>query len=328
MKPSRTIFIAILLFSCASSVLGQDEIADWLNPTVGARESKLRYQFDPRCDSAVTDQDAEMGWMTHDFDFSIPVWQDEHREWIISGQVHSRDLNTGAKFPDTAEAFPEDLWGTRMGFGVRQQFENGWVGGGSFGVESYSDQPFNSASEITLNARGYVRIPSTDKNAWLIYANLATEAHAYTGTLPIGAGYYWAPDRQFQALIGVPAVWAQYFPTRKWRLSAFYLFPLRINAKVSHYIVEDVELYAGYAWDQESYLRHDRADTDDRLYYYEQRLFSGVKWNFTSNMWVDLGGGYAFNRFWFEGEDYGDRDDQHIELEDRFYGALRVGMSF
>jgi len=45
-------------------------------------------------------------------------------------------------------------------------------------------------------------------------------------------------------------------------------------------------------------------------------------------MWFDAGGGYAFRRFFFEGEDYGDRDDNRLIVGDGPFVSLRLGARF
>jgi len=43
---------------------------------------------------------------------------------------------------------------------------------------------------------------------------------------------------------------------------------------------------------------------------------------------VNLSGGYAFDSFYFEGEDYDDRDQNRIDIENGPYGAFRVDVRF
>jgi len=44
------------------------------------------------------------------------------------------------------------------------------------------------------------------------------------------------------------------------------------------------------------------------------------------NVFIDLGGGYAFDRFWFEDDDYDDRGDTRIDIDDGLFVMLQVGI--
>lgn len=50
------------------------------------------------------------------------------------------------------------------------------------------------------------------------------------------------------------------------------------------------------------------------MFYYDQRVTGGVKLQFGRHLAVDLSSGYAFDRYYFEGDNYSDRDQNRIDI--------------
>ena len=46
------------------------------------------------------------------------------------------------------------------------------------------------------------------------------------------------------------------------------------------------------------------------------------------HFFAELNGGWAFDRFYFEGESYSDRRENRIDVGDGPWGAFRVGLRF
>ena len=73
-------------------------------------------------------------------------------------------------------------------------------------------------------------------------------------------------------------------------------------------IFRPLRVYAGFDWDSDHWFRYGRGDKDDRLYYYEKRATIGGRFDLR-HFGVEVFGGYAYDRFYFEGEGYKDRYD-------------------
>ena len=72
------------------------------------------------------------------------------------------------------------------------------------------------------------------------------------------------------------------------------------------------------------HFRHDRRGLENRLWYLEKTLSAGLRWRIADGVFLDASAGWAFDRFWFEGKTYEDRDFNRIDLAD---GPL-VGLWF
>ena len=73
-----------------------------------------------------------------------------------------------------------------------------------------------------------------------------------------------------------------------------------MKAKVTYEVLRPLRVYAGFDWDNDWYLRADRQRTSHRLFYYEKRLTGGIRFDL-KHVGFEVSGGYAFDRFYFEG---------------------------
>jgi len=320
--------VAVASLACGGEASGQDGLAKLLDPRLGRIKTSARYSVAGYPSESVRHQAAEFGFMQHDLTVTTPLSQDEQQEWSLTGKLKSLDINTGVKFPGTGGAFPEDLWDIRLEAAHRRHLDNGWLAGLMAEIGSASEAPFASAGEITVTTTGYVRIPAAGNDAWLVMLRFNTELDDLRGAplLP-GVGYHWVKDQTFQALIGAPYAWAQYEPVDKLKFSGM-VSPFDINAKAAYKLTDDVTLHAGYDWDEQRFVRHDRRHANERLFYYGQRLSAGVRWTLGGGLWIDASGGYAFGRFFFEGKRYHNRHDKRFRIGDTPFAAVTLGLDF
>lgn len=335
--------IGLLLILCMllgrACELGAQELAgNWFSPRVGELEASADYQnrsyFNQRTDQA----DADMQMTDHDLKVLLPVWQNDTDELAVTGRFKSLHLDTEALLPPTwklndpgtwsYEPFPDHLWDVRLGAGYRHKLDNGWIIGGQLEVGWPSDRPFNSFDDVAINANAFLRVPRGQRDAWLFFLNYANNREFWPHVPIPGVAYSWEPDDKLRALLGVPFSNLRYQPFEQLLLEASYFVPRTVSTKVSYLPVKPVRLYTGFEWSNQRFFRHDREDEDERLFYYEKRLQGGVRWDITEKIYVDVGGGFAFDRFWFEGEEYGDRGDSRINVGDGPFLAARVGITF
>ena len=189
------------------------------------------------------------------------------------------------------------------------KFSNGWSTGGEVTFGSASDRPFASVDELTASVMAFLRIPVGEHNAWLF-----SLMYSPTGELnfPVpGVAFYWQPSDSFNATIGVPTkIW--WHPTEDLTLEASWMPLTTVRAKASYHMWGGICVYTAYDMGNESYFLYDSPDSRDRFFYYDQRVTGGVRLEFGRQCVLDLCGGYAFDRHYFEGiteRDTGDRVD-------------------
>ena len=64
------------------------------------------------------------------------------------------------------------------------------------------------------------------------------------------------------------------------------------------------------------------------MWYYEKRGALGIRWQPRRNIAINATGGYAFDRFWFEGETYRDRMHNRIKLDPGPFASIRLEFVF
>lgn len=330
MKPRRTLLATALLVlippytAWAQSI----DVARWFGPDVGNRPWLLRYSLHAYADSSVEGQDTDLGLMEHDFFVVAPVWQNPRHEFGITARVELQDTDTGAFLPREGIPLPDQLWEVRVGGNYRGVVRNDWIWGINASFGSASNEPFQAGDAFDGTLGGLLRIPHRARNAWLFFLYFATNRE-FLNYVPLpGAGYWWEPSDAFRAVIGIPFVSLAYRPVEKGSLNLSY-FPARnIQTEASYRIMSPLTVFVGFDWRNQRYFRADREDNDERIFYYEKRIVGGIRVVVTRQLSLDFEGGWAFDRFYFEGEDYGDRDGNRIDVEDSPYGAVRISGRF
>lgn len=242
---------------------------------------------------------------------------------LVSGtfSIGDESIVTDAILPDSRIPFPGELWNVRLGANYMRKFDNGWVGGGGIGFGSASDEPFSSFDVLVLTANAYVRVPQGERDAWLFSLFYSPMSEIW---FPIpGVAYQWQPNEAFKASIGLPFS-LNYQPTERVAFEASYVPVRNIKTRASYAILDSLKAYAGYVWSNRIYFLADRRDDDERFFAYEQRVASGLEWTVTDLVTVDLSGGYAFDRFYFQGNNFDDRHQDRVDLEDGPFVAGQV----
>lgn len=320
------VFVASSFFVAIAR--GNDEMKRWLNPDMGEIEHKTGAGSESFVQKGINKQFSTFQFTEYKFETVNPLLQNDKREWWFRGEVKTLDIETRARFPDTGQKFPDELSDIYLSTGYRHKLANGWIAGGSLGIGSAGDQPFKTAGQTTLYAGGVLRIPSGKYNAWLLYATLSSELDG-RGLTPVGGiGYLLALHRKLQVVIGAPRFWARYTPVKAACIEVDYTAPHEIHAVATYAINESVQLYSRYDNSSQRYILHNRIDKKDRLFHYHQRVKGGLTWNITKHISLDVGGGYAFRRFFFKGEGYNDRHDNRISISNGPFAGAQLVMKF
>jgi hypothetical protein len=297
-------------------------LAALLSPTLGSAPVRATLGFSWFPSEPVRDQPTSLGFYREDFAISAPLWQNERNEWLLSASVHSEEFQTGAILPTTQQSFPDQLVDVRFGTSYRHEFDNDWIAGigGSFG--SASDQPFHSVNELTGGLDAFLRIPQGEHNAWLFTISYSTNSEI---NIPIpGVAFLWVPTDYFQAVIGFPFASVNYRPTEDLTLSASYALLTSVHARATYRLLPSLRIYAAFDVDNESFFRVDREDDQDRFFYYEDRVSAGVQYTLGPRTNLDFSGGYAFDRYYFEGQDLSDSQNNRIDVGNGPYLSAKL----
>jgi hypothetical protein len=178
---------------------------------------------------------------------------------------------------------------------------------------SSSDVPFNTFEEMYIHAVAMVRVPSGERNSWIFTLIYASDEQIFGQKLPIpGIAYGWNPSDKFQALIGFPFSMIRYKPFENLTLDAEYYPFWTVRTRATWEIFRPLarmRIPVG----QRPLLPRRRGDPDDKIFYREMRVYAGIRFDLRY-VGVEVTGGYAFDRFYFEGEGYSDRFSNRIDI--------------
>jgi len=319
---------ALLFLFPAGTAHAQSDWLRWFGPKIGGLKSSVSYKATAYGTSDVSDQRRDFSLTEHSGTVFSPLRQDERSEWSAAASVRAQDVKTDAILPTTGETFPGTLWNIRAGTLYRRKLDNGWIGGGSVSVGSASDKPFASGKETEVQATVFTRIPDGDRNAWLLLLTYSNNRE-FMNNIPFpSAGYWFEPNDRYRLVVGIPFAMLEVKPADGLTLEFFYLPVRTVHAGVSYRIAGPVRIYTAFDWRHESWFRRDRTDDDHRLFYYEKRGTAGIQWDLFRGMTLDLSGGYSFDRFYFEGKDYGDRARNRLDVNDGPFASVMFAYRF
>lgn len=268
-----------------------------------------------------------LSWLQYGMTASVPVAQVAGQYDVsVTGRFRRLSFDRGAlRLPTTQERFPRRLYDIGFGVVARTAVSTGMLGF-HLDVGSPSDRPFASLDETAIMANAFWRVPYGEHTAWLFLLNYSN-VREFCENVPLpGVGFLYEPDRTLNVLAGLPMSRVRWQPLTGLTLEAHWMMVRNVHLKVSYEIVKDVSLYAAFDWDSQRFLLRDRRDDDDRLFYYEKRLRFGVRWQITKHLFADAFTGYAFDRFWYEDDDYDGRGRNRVDLDDGPLAGVQLGV--
>lgn len=222
-------------------------------------------------------------------------------------RLRHHGLAGGARLRDSGTPLPDHLWDLGLGAGYRRFLSPGRWAGLTATVGSPSDRPFHSAREVAVSATALYRLPRGERAAWLLFLRY-DNTREFWSHVPLPGLAYWAqPTPRSMVLLGAPFSLVRWSGESGWGASLHYLWPRTLGAEVTRRVLGQAQAYAGFHLDSESHFLSGRDRRRDRLWYYEKRLEAGVRHDPSPRWGLEVSGGYAFDRYYFEGEDFGDR---------------------
>lgn len=241
-----------------------------------------------------------IGFVRQSLQVGYPVWRRDGDAVFLSANLKRTDFFTNAILPDSGNPFPDELSNISLGLGHLHEYANGWSSMVNVGVGSASDHPFHSIDEVNVNLLGVLMVPAANQRDRWLFSVMYSPQGAINFPIP-GIAYTWSPSDTFTMNIGLPFS-INWKPKDRWVINVTY-FPLtNVNARATFQWRERIAFYGGYEWFNEGYFLVDRVNQKDRFFGFEQRLVTGVQWQFMTRLRLDLQGGFAFDRYYGEGD--------------------------
>ena len=317
--------IVVLVFGTVAPAAAQAELQQWVDPTLGKMMGRGDYRITFYSNERVEGQSTRLDLTQHNFTLVTPLFQNSTDEFAMSTRLRYQNYDTAASLPETGQRLPEELYDAKAGLSYRHKFANDWILGGTVTAGSASDEPFDSEDELIVRAAAVLRVPSGPRNAWLYSITYASDVEIFhMRHIPIpGIAYYWAPSDRFKAVIGFPFTSVEYRPVEALTLEASYVPVRTVRARAMYAVFRPLRVFVGFDADHDSYYLAGRSDKDHQLFYYEKRVTGGIRFDLR-HVGIEVTGGYAFDRFYFDGESYSDRHDNRINVGDGTFVAVRL----
>lgn len=324
---SSLVFLTFLLL-ISSPAQAVPPLEQWLSPTLGNLETRISYSGVYYPTSDLDKQDADMSITVHGVRGLTPVYQSKTDELVFVGRFAYANIDTKAILPDTGRKMPNDFWDLNAGARYRHSMGDGWLWGAFLGFGSPSNKPFNSFDETDVNLTAFLRMPHGKRNAWLFLLNYTNNRDFLSGAPIPGLAYLYNPSHKFTAILGAPLLSLKYTPLPEWSFTLYYMYPRNIDARITWLATRRVHFYTGFDWSNYRYYLADRAHRENRLFYFQKRGFIGSRVIMGHGFRLALETGLSFDRLFFEGENYGDRHQDRIDLENSWFVAFSLGVAF
>jgi len=299
----------------------QDDFRLWLSPRPNEFSVKASAATTLYSDEDVADQDADFEAARHDLNLRVKLGPAAESEWLLSLDTESWALDTPARFDESGLRLPQELHQVAAGVTYRRLLENNWLVGQNLQFGSASDKPFDSAEEMFIRGTTFLKLPSGRYNAWLMFLNFDT--HREFPVLP-GLAYQVVLAENLFAVVGVPVLTVEWQPVKTTHFGLSYFPVKQFNARLTHRFGEPWTAAASFQWDSSLFSRAGRDDRDDRIELEEKRVKLELAYAFTEQLSLAAHGGYAFGRRLGEGDDYDERSENDIDIEDAWFGGAEL----
>lgn len=234
-------------------------------------------------------------------DAQFLVSQSTTDTWAIREKLARTHLSGPVPLPPSGMTVPPTLWSLESGGAYSHRLSNGNSVATIFSVGSDSDQLFHSIHETVLRASANYRLVLDPNHAWLFFITYSNNRHfANNIPLPGFAYYFYSPTYKVRALLGFPFISLMVTPAPAWegRLSIFG--PEHISTEINYRIIKPLQVYERFDWGQQQWLRANREDNSNQLFFNRKRLMTGFRYNVSSGLDIDTALGREFNRRWYE----------------------------
>lgn len=197
-----------------------------------------------------------------------------------------------------------------------------WSVLGNYGTAS--DKPFANDSVNTLGITGLYSVPNDETSSWLWLVNYSNNRPILNNIPLPGFAYFYYPSKDFRMVLGAPFASVNWQFSEKWGVDAFTLVPWVIRSSLNYSFGPFSKAYLGLDFSQITYYAADRTERKDRLFFDEKKLFVGIKSPLSKEIFADFQIGHAFDRAFFQAENYEIDPENPTTLGNAYYAKLSL----
>jgi hypothetical protein len=272
------------------------------------------------------------GWITPDSSGGIeqhraaiqtPVYQGDGKNISVSLSGSSLHFGEAPVLSGSGTVLSQDLWKVELGASFSQKLEDDKFEGARISIGSASDRPFDGLGVTTIGASAFYSWPGTERSRWMLTLFFSNN-NPILNYVPIPGFIYLYQTDTFIGMFGFPFTSIIWTPIRPWMFT-LSIFGPTVVSEVAFGNPRGVQIFTGYNYTQQSYLRESRPDANDRIYYNEMHTPIGVRFPLFG-LKSELSTGYAFDRSIYEGSHFGKRDGGNEDIGHSWYYAWNLGL--
>jgi hypothetical protein len=249
----------------------------------------------------------------HRFTAAVPVLKDEKQNLAISVLGNALHIGKPLTLSKNNTEVPQDLYRTEMGV----QYSRNLSGARNWGLRGTlgyaSDKPFTNTRDMTFTLNASYSYPTASQNRWVLFLYMANNS-SLPNYLPIPGFIYLYKTPTFTGMFGLPMVSMTWKPVHPLFLS-LSLFGPTINAEIGAQPNDYIQIFSGFNWSQQSFLRDGREDRSRRLFLDEKRIFAGIRGPIAFSVLSELQVGQNFDRSIYEGKGFLKKDGGSVSLQ-------------
>jgi len=254
------------------------------------------------------------------------VSENPTRTWTLQQRAAQFRVGAPLTIPDNGLVIPRTLELVDTGVAYNRRLQGDRNLGLRLQAGSASDRIFDSFHELVIEVTAVYRKPAArPRRVWLFILNYSNNRN-FLNNIPFPTFAYFmeSASHRWRTIIGFPFFSTQYKPAPAvdFRLGLFG--PRRFGAQAGYTFKESRRLYGGFEWSSLEWMRADREDKDDRLFYVRKRLVAGFQMPVIRDLRLDLSGGREFDRRFFENHDATYHDVPSLGLRPAWLISLKV----
>ncbi|MFA5103680.1 MAG: hypothetical protein WC527_00645 [Candidatus Margulisiibacteriota bacterium] len=327
-KTKTLLLAAIFSLGLFSDCYAIDPIISWVRLPVGFLPPIISYSTRQTGAQESNIPRAGLDSIENNFMALMPLSTGNKSDLGAVIMYKTRIQQTDAVIPSNGIKIPEKLNNLLAGSVYKKTFDNGWTAGLAALLGSASDKLFYSKNQIVVRTDAYLKVPSNGENSWLYYIDYNNN-RSFWRSYPIpGAGYWFKPAENLEAILGLPLLYANFCPTKNWGMNVLYIFPTQVQSRIEYGLTPQLTAYGAFEWGGDIFAPSDWDKPSSRLCYYEKTLEAGLHWQFMQYSGLDISAGYAFDRYYSEAEGFSDRQINSVPFKNAAFFQLRAGFPF
>ena len=188
---------------------------------------------------------------------------------------------------------------------------------------SQSDKPFAGSNVLAIFTSVYYTYPVSERAQWMLSVNYSNLSVMWND-LPFPGVNYFFKTSEWIILAGFPVNSATWISKNGYSLTAALMgiYSVRLEAA---YGPPWMQFFANLEWGQVGYLLKERSNNRDRLFLDEKRASLGARVAASKQTRLDIRGGYAFDRSFFQAQSYKDKNASNTtEFKDSWFAGLSL----